>query len=85
MNILEYLSLDLTIRIIPVFKKSRKKMTERPSFGFAEVSSNQVQDIIQLLNKNKATGCDAIQPKIIKITNAAMRRPIANLFNTGFH
>ena len=64
----------------PSVRKIKEKMTERPSFGFAEVSSDQVQDIIQLLNKNKATGCDAIQPKIIKIANTAISRPIDNLF-----
>ena len=67
----------------PSVEKIKERMTHQPSFGFAEVSSDQVQDIIQLLNKNKATGCDAIQPKIIKIANAAISRPIANLFNTS--
>ena len=66
----------------PSVQKMKEKMTERPSFGFAEVCSDQVQDIIQDLNKNKATGYDAIQPKIIKIANAAISQPIANLFNT---
>ena len=66
----------------PSLKKMKEKMTERPSFGFAEVCSDQVQDIIQHLNKNKATSCDAIQPKIIKVAIGAISQPIANLFNT---
>ena len=58
-----------------------KENVNVPSFEFSPVTEAQVNKCIKRLDPKKATGVDAIPPKIVKAAAPVISRHIANLAN----
>ena len=58
-----------------------KENVHVPSFEFSPVTEAQVNKCIKRLDPKKATGVDAIPPKIVKAAAPVISRHIANLAN----
>ena len=52
-----------------------------PQFNFTPVNESTVIDLLRNLDVRKATGCDKIQARALKLTAAAIARPLCCLFN----
>ena len=52
-----------------------------PQFNFTPVNESTVIDLLRNLDVRKATGCDKIQATALKLTAAAIARPLCCLFN----
>ena len=49
------------------------------------VTQGQVLAALESLNTNKATGCDGILPKVMKIGAKELSQPLTDLFNSCIH
>ncbi|RWR99432.1 RNA-directed DNA polymerase from mobile element jockey-like protein, partial [Dinothrombium tinctorium] len=65
--------------------KSNEKYTEESSsnniFNIDECTSGKIEQLIQKLSSNKATGYDGISNKILKIGKSLLSSPISTLIN----
>ena len=52
-----------------------------PQFNFTPVNESTVIDLLRNLDVRKATGCDKIQARALKLTAAAIARPLHCRFN----
>ena len=62
----------------------RRNHANDSNFQFSDVSSNDIRTILKKLNIRKATGCDNIPPKLLRIGAEILCSPITYLVNMAF-
>jgi len=67
----------------PSIQRIRQERKDFTSISdVTSVTQGQVKTVLESLDTNKATGCDGIPTKIMKIGAEELSQPLANLFNS---
>ena len=67
--------------IWPSILKIKDNLTEPSSFEFKPIKEEFISKQINKLNLKKATGCDGISTKILKLAQTTVVKPITNMIN----
>ena len=65
----------------PSILKIKDNLTEPSSFEFKPIKEEFISKQINKLNLKKATGCDGISTKILKLAQTTVIKPITNMIN----
>ena len=65
----------------PSILKIKDNLTEPSSFEFKPIKEEFISKQINKLNLKKATGCDGISTKILKLAQTTVVKPITNMIN----
>ena len=67
----------------PSIQRIRQERKDFTSISdVTSVTQGQVKTVLESFDTNKATGCDGIPAKIMKIGAEELSQPLANLFNS---
>ena len=64
-------------------KLIEENLSQKGSLHIANQSVRDVNKIIQNINSNKATGCDKIPPKLVKLSTNVINGHLTDIVNRG--
>ena len=65
----------------PSVTKIKESLTGSNNFTFQTVSSDKINQKLMTIDIKKATGCDNIQGKILRLANNELTTPLTSLIN----
>ena len=60
-------------------------MANLQKFAFKEMQQSEVNKLLRNLDPRKATGCDNMPPKLLRVAADEITQPVTNLINMSFH